>query len=95
MWLGQSNKTGEYLAMKQFPKQNGEYDSSAVIEIQIQKVIFKKLDNEVGRENIARLVDWVEEKKDLWLIYELCEGKNMNEGLFEVKGEFYKGERIY
>jgi len=39
--------------------------------------------------------DSVEDKKDLWLIYELCGGKTMNEHLFEVKGEFYKGERIY
>mmetsp|Transcript_16303 Transcript_16303/g.11487 ORF Transcript_16303/g.11487 Transcript_16303/m.11487 type:complete len:108 (-) Transcript_16303:686-1009(-) len=31
----------------------------------------------------------------MWLIYEVCEGKTMNEGMFEVKGEFYKGERIY
>jgi hypothetical protein len=37
----------------------------------------------------------VEDKKDLWLIYELCKGRNLNECLFEVKGEFYKGERIY
>lgn len=41
------------------------------------------------------LADSVEDKKDLWLIYELCPGKTMNEHLFEVKGEFYKGERIY
>ena len=41
------------------------------------------------------LIDSVEDKKDLWLIYELCPGKTMNELLFEVKGEFYKGERIY
>ena len=41
------------------------------------------------------LIDSVEDKKDLWLIYELCKGKTMNEHLFEVKGEFYKGERIY
>ena len=39
--------------------------------------------------------DSVEDKRDLWLIYELCEGRTMNEHLFEVKGEFYKGERIY
>jgi serine/threonine protein kinase len=39
--------------------------------------------------------DSVEDKKDLWLIYELAPGKTMNEHLFEVKGEFYKGERIY
>jgi serine/threonine protein kinase len=41
------------------------------------------------------LIDSVEDKKDLWLIYELCPGKTMNELLFDVKGEFYKGERIY
>lgn len=41
------------------------------------------------------LLDSVEDKKDLWLIYELCPGKTMNEHLFDVKGEFYKGERIY
>lgn len=31
----------------------------------------------------------------MWLIYELCPGRNLNESLFEVKGEFFKGERIY
>ena len=41
------------------------------------------------------LIDSVEDKKDFWLIYELCPGKTMNELLFDVKGEFYKGERIY
>jgi serine/threonine protein kinase len=41
------------------------------------------------------LIDSVDDKKDLWLIYELCEGKTMNEHLFDVKGEFYKGERLY
>ena len=41
------------------------------------------------------LIDSVDEKKYLWLIYELCNGKTMNEHLFDVKGEFFKGERIY
>ena len=41
------------------------------------------------------LLNYVEDKKDLFLIYELVEGKTLNELLFEVKGEFYKGERIY
>jgi serine/threonine protein kinase len=40
-------------------------------------------------------LDTAEDKKDLWLIYEVCEGKSLNEGMFEVKGEFFKGERIY
>lgn len=41
------------------------------------------------------LIDSVEDKKDLWLIYELCEGRTLGEHMFEVKGEFYKGERLY
>ena len=28
-------------------------------------------------------------------MYELCEGKSLNDAFFEVKGEFFKGERIY
>lgn len=48
-----------------------------------------------GGENICLLHQYIEDKKDLWLIYELCHGKTMNELLFDVKGEFYKGERIY
>ena len=47
------------------------------------------------RDSICLLLDSVEDKKDLWLIYELCEGRTMNDHLFDVKGEFYKGERIY
>lgn len=48
-----------------------------------------------GGENICRLLDYQEDKKDLFLIYEVCKGKTMNEAMFDVKGEFYKGERIY
>lgn len=48
-----------------------------------------------GIEYIAKLQESIEDKKDLWLIYELCEGKSLNESLFDVKGEFFKGERIY
>ena len=50
---------------------------------------------EDDRQDICMLMDSVEDKKDLWLIYELCEGKTMNEHMFDVRGEFYKGERIY
>ena len=48
-----------------------------------------------GGEYVCKLLDYQEDKKDLFLIYELCTGKTMNEHLFDVKGEFYKGERIY
>lgn len=47
-----------------------------------------------GIKSIARLIDQVEDSKDVWLVYEVgakCLGKE----LCDVKGEFYKGERIY
>lgn len=40
-------------------------------------------------------MDSIEDKKDLWLAYELAPGRTMNELLFDVRGEFFKGERIY
>lgn len=49
----------------------------------------------IEQKNICMLLDSMEDKKDLWLIYEVCPGRTMNEHLFEVKGEFYKGERVY
>ena len=69
-------------------------DPSAFVELQIQNLI-RKHAAEDETENICLLVESVEDKKDLWLIYELCPGKTMNEHLFDVRGEFYKGERIY
>lgn len=47
-----------------------------------------------GIKSIARLLDEIEEHKDYWLVYEV--GANaLSKHLFEVKGEFYKGERLY
>ena len=51
--------------------------------------------SEEEREQICLMVESIDDKKDLWLIYELCAGRTMNEHLFEVKGEFFNGERIY
>jgi serine/threonine protein kinase len=41
------------------------------------------------------LYESIEDRKDLWLVYELCPGKTLTEHCFEVKGEFYHGERLY
>jgi serine/threonine protein kinase len=64
------------------------------VELQIARLI-ANAGNQKGSEHIAILEDSVEDKKDLWLIYEVCSGRNLNECLFEVKGEFFKGERVY
>jgi len=86
---------GQYFALKQFPKLANQFDTSALVELQVQKRIKTVADSHAGMAHVGLLMDCVEDKKDVWLVYELCEGKNLNEALFEVKGEFYKGERIY
>ena len=53
--------------------------------------IIKKGASQEESEQICMLIDSIDEKHDLWLVYELCPGKTMNEHLFEVKGEFYEG----
>jgi hypothetical protein len=47
-----------------------------------------------GLDAISALLDKIEDRQDLWLIFELG-GLPLTKHLFEVKGEFFKGERIY
>lgn len=47
-----------------------------------------------GIKSIARLIDQIEDGKDVWLVYEVG-GTPLGKFLADVKGEFYKGERIY
>ena len=47
-----------------------------------------------GILRIAKLNSVIEEAKDVWLSYEVG-GQCLTKYLFDVKGEFYKRERIY
>jgi hypothetical protein len=47
-----------------------------------------------GVKYISALLEEKEDRKDLWLVFQLG-GQSLNKGLCDVKGEFYKGERIY
>lgn len=47
-----------------------------------------------GIKYIAKLLDQVDEHKDFWLIYEVGSSA-LSKHLFDMKGEFYKGERLY
>ena len=47
-----------------------------------------------GIKHVAALLDETEDKHDHWLTYELG-GPCLTKSLFEVKGQFHKGERIY
>ena len=95
VWLGK--RDGQTFAMKQFPKSGtgpNKFDPSAYVELQMAQLI-RQYSTRDEQENICMMIESVDDKKDLWLIYELVEGRTMNELLFDVKGEFYKGERIY
>jgi serine/threonine protein kinase len=109
VWLAKRCETGETVALKQFPKQSskGGIDSTAIAEITFGRMLFPKLPGAGGRVSfgldpsfypgikfIARLLDEIEENKDFWLVYEVG-SQCLSKHLFEVKGEFYKGERIY
>ena len=80
-------------------------DPTAKIEIAMGKLLFAETNSShtgssidpvefPGILKIARLYAVLEETKDVWLAYQVG-GKCLTDLLFDVKGEFYKGERIY
>ena len=44
--------------------------------------------------HIAKFMDNIEDHRDVWLVYEVGPAC-LRKVLCDVKGEFYKGERIY
>ena len=96
VWLAKDKETGEKVALKQFPKTNSStIDPSAQNEIHIgQKISDCESEGFPGLANIAALLNVVEDNKDIWLVYEVG-ASALGSLLFNVKGEFYKGERIY
>ena len=47
-----------------------------------------------GLRHIAGLKQVIEESKDVWLAYEVGQ-QPLGKHMFDVKGEFFHGERIY
>lgn len=97
VWKVWNIVTNEIFAAKQFPWVGRRFDESSDNEIQIHK-IFKnfeaKKESHPGFNCITKLKNTVEDSKDRWLLYELG-GNCLTKELFDVKGEFFKGERIY
>jgi serine/threonine protein kinase len=106
VWLAKNDKN-EIVALKQFPKgkANHQVDSTAKVEVNFGRSLFPLSDsgkihnglesNEFpGIDSIAKLLDDIEEAKDYWLVYEVG-SSCLSKHLYDVKGEFYKGERIY
>ena len=94
VWLANELNTNTKVAIKQFSKASGHQNiESAKVEMEISKLIFNG-EEHPGVKYIVRLLNKIEDKKDIWLIYETG-GSSLTQVLFDIKGEFYKGERIY
>lgn len=94
VWLAINLQTNETVALKQFVKKQ-----SSISSAKVEAAIFEALDlthtsDHQGHNHISHLLDQINEGKDVWLVYEVG-GNSLSKMLFEVKGEFHNGERIY
>ena len=48
----------------------------------------------LGLNSLCMMREHQDTKQDIWLVFELC-GKPLSKVLYNTKGQFYKGERIY
>ncbi|CDW87876.1 protein kinase domain containing protein [Stylonychia lemnae] len=104
VWLAKDEKNGDrQVAVKQFPKAGGQQANleSGYKELQMNRRFFQyngvpydAYSQNPGISSLCKLFDSKDDKQDLWLVFELC-GKPLSKTMFDVKGEFYKGERIY
>lgn len=51
-------------------------------------------DKHPGIQNIARLFEHAETKRDIWIVMEYG-GTSLTKMAYEIKGEFHRGERLY
>jgi serine/threonine protein kinase len=103
VWRARCLETAQEVAIKQFPKGSAQVSNleSGRSELKFNQQLFgpdgephPEIRDHPGVQYFCRLLNHREDSKDLWLIFEVC-GKPLSKALWEVKGEFYKGERIY
>jgi len=92
------------VAVKQFPKcaKNESNYQSGLAEMKMQRLFYNNITGQPhsmyaghpGLNSLCKMLDSQEDKHDLWIVYELC-GKPLSKMLFQTKGQFYRGERIY
>lgn len=99
VWLGIEKKTGKKVAVKQILK--GAGTESQKKELYYGQMLFgrdglpvEEVRRYPGIKNIASFLEHKTTRHDEWLVSELG-GKTLSKHLFDIKGEFFKGERIY
>ena len=102
VWLCKNINTDEKFAIKKFPKfKNDPNYKSGLNEAKLNKEFFMTngqpydtYKDHPGLNSICKLYHVLEDKSDLWLIFEPC-GVPLTKLLFHTKGQFLMGERIY
>jgi len=107
VWKADSFMHGKIVALKQFPKINGEMDKSIDVELDFQANLFAEnngseyvLDKELtekypGITHITRLLDQIETEEDVWLVYEIGE-QSLGSRLFHIDCETrMKGDQVF
>jgi dual specificity tyrosine-phosphorylation-regulated kinase 2/3/4 len=93
VWLGEDSETGKQVAVKQVSRISG----INAVESCKREIHFGNLINDLvhpATSSIIRLLDSKSDKADVWALYELG-NTSLSKALFQVKGEFVKGERMY
>jgi len=91
VWLGR-NSSGEIVAIKQLSKKNTKSDVNHFARKEIE--IFNYLSVRENNNNMIKLIDYIEDIYDFWLIFEKG-GHTFGNLLFKIKGDFLNNERIY
>lgn len=94
VWLGQQEDTGRFVAMKQVSKANTMMSRTAVDSCKREIHIGTLLSEEYCVDHIAKLLDTRTDRSDVWAIFE-AGGESLSKAIFDMKGEFCKGERVY
>eukprot|EP01017_Pseudomicrothorax_dubius_P011559 TRINITY_DN1434_c0_g1_i2.p1 TRINITY_DN1434_c0_g1~~TRINITY_DN1434_c0_g1_i2.p1 ORF type:complete len:476 (+),score=125.05 TRINITY_DN1434_c0_g1_i2:370-1797(+) len=98
VWLCEDKQTRERFALKQILKTN--LSDSVRNEVAFCRYFFDEgvpksvFGHYPGVENLIKMKKDISTAKDTWLVYELG-GRTLTKALFDIKGEFARGERIY
>lgn len=101
VWLASPSSGGGFVAIKQVAKGNTGKKRSDV-DAARKEIMFGSFFYEAGEPkvdhpgvgHIARLHDWVETKRDIWMVMEYG-GTSLTKMAYEIRGEFHRGERLY
>lgn len=93
VWMGEDTESGKKIAIKQISKISGPN----TIESCKREIHFGVLMNDINHPALQSIIHFIDskiDKSDMWAFYEIG-GMSLSKSLFQVKGEFVKGERLY